>query len=233
MPWVGKKLTGFTLVELLISIAISGILMAIIFTSMRNDRQRNAVKNAAEQITTEIQARQNYAQNGVVFNKTLCRGGTNDGKPCTVVADCPGGGTCVTRPPHGYGFYFATGTTYMAFADGPFLADELYNGGAEIQALQTLKNQVEIASITFPDINCDLLGRCGTAILVYQVPNGALSIVDGTADRGEGCLTANPGSGCRTGVIITLKQTTLKICYNITVTASSGTVSKRQLTSCP
>jgi prepilin-type N-terminal cleavage/methylation domain-containing protein len=63
-----QRRCGFTLLELMISIAITGILTAMVFTNFSQEKERNALKNAINQIQTDLQAAQASAQGGVLYN---------------------------------------------------------------------------------------------------------------------------------------------------------------------
>lgn len=88
---VHRSGAGFTLVELLISIAITGLLAAMMFSNFSNEKSRNALKVAVTQLQADIKAMQTNAQSGIVV----------------------GGGV-----PNGFGVHLVRGSSaYTLFAD--------------------------------------------------------------------------------------------------------------------
>ncbi|MBI3572888.1 MAG: prepilin-type N-terminal cleavage/methylation domain-containing protein [Candidatus Kerfeldbacteria bacterium] len=66
----GKSGAGFTLVEMLISIAIFALLTVVIFSNFAGEKDRSSTKRAAEQLQVDLQAMQNNAQSGVPDQST-------------------------------------------------------------------------------------------------------------------------------------------------------------------
>ena len=62
----GRGRSGFTLVELMISVAIIVILTAMIFGDFNHESSRNALKSAVHQLQTDLQGMQANAQGGVL-----------------------------------------------------------------------------------------------------------------------------------------------------------------------
>lgn len=83
---------GFTLLELLVTIAISGILTAMMFTDFSKEKYRNNLKAAVRQVQVELQGAQTKAQAGLLLS-----------------------GFSVV--PNGYGFLILNGTSYNLFAN--------------------------------------------------------------------------------------------------------------------
>ncbi|MBI2984293.1 MAG: prepilin-type N-terminal cleavage/methylation domain-containing protein [Candidatus Kerfeldbacteria bacterium] len=147
MPFFSKP-AGLTLVELLISIAVIGILSSIVFVGFYQDRERSAVKRAAEQLQVDVQSAQNRAQSGVLTGGSL---------------------------PAGYGVHFdvATPDRYLIFADAlsgsPPAGDNEYRpppGGTDtivttvILPSRVVVHRIGVISLTFDR---------GSA--VFSVPN--------------------------------------------------------------
>ena len=105
---------AFTLLELLVTIAITGILAAMIFSNFSSERYRNNLKASVRQLQIDIQAMQTNAQAGVVLP-----------------------GTSVV--PNGYGVVVETTppTTYKLFADQTGGTTSIYDPG-ELLRLRTL-----------------------------------------------------------------------------------------------
>lgn len=114
--WWRKSGAGFTLLELLITIAISGILTAMMFTNFSKEKDRNNLKAAVRQVQTDLQAMQTNAQAGLAQGASV---------------------------PNGYGIYIAgAGSTYTLFSD--MNANNQYTAGEEIRS-RTLPGATDVA----------------------------------------------------------------------------------------
>lgn len=221
---------AFTLVELMVSVAIIGILTAIIFVSFRNDQKRNDAKRAAEQLQVDIQDIQIMAQSGRVLNQTkLCFGGLNDGGACTDSTQCPAPvattATCISRAPLRYGVYITkNATNYRTYAD-------IFGGVNYV--LDTPPDVVLLTRSFQSHLKIVDIQAYGTNVPIGYVPFG----VDISFDSPTAAVTlrGRPSAVLADNVVLTVQQTQAKICYSITVDRLTGTVSRRQLASsaCP
>lgn len=186
---------GFTLIEILISIAIFAILTAIIFFNFANEKNRTAIKSAANQIGVDVQAMQTNALGGVVTS------GVAQG---------------------GYGAHFDVGyyDRYILFADGLSGTPYEYDAGAD-QVVATQQwaesTKVRIASLSGDG---DAFSK---ADVTFAVPSGKAII---TAEK-LGGSTVTP-----TSLDIFLHQSSLNVCYSLTIRSNVGTINKRQLANC-
>ncbi|GEM_PF-5804212 len=242
-PYHRQHRQGLTLVELLITIAISAIIIAITFTGLRTEQQRTAAKDATDRLQTELVGLQNKMQSGVVLASTYCtRGGGNfafQGKNCAVDANClvaagnpgSGQGRCISGPPSGFGISIApAGTTYTLFADmplgtvladGKYVADNIATPAIESNDVllqpepgKSLGQGIQVAVLKAN-------GATSTAgiDISFSGVNGQVIITDRTS--------ASCGATCTTARII-LKHTVTGVCYAITIDSASQIVGKRQ-----
>lgn len=234
MPFFAKhkQSHGFSLIEILISISIMGILTAIVFVGLRNEQQRSSTKDAVDRLQVELSGLQNKAQSAIALRTKYCtRTGSypGQGNACTSDTNCLVSGVqgrCVEGPPQAYGLSIAkNATTYNIFGDMPF-------GTTAVDGKRVIgagSNDVSIkTSIPF-----------GTNIIaIYiRVNNQEADRVDITFGGSEGkmliykeggfggCTVAN--RNCYDARIV-LKNTTTGICYRVIADTRSGLITKRQ-----
>ena len=208
-----------TLIELLVSIAIFAVLTTIIFTSLSQEKNRSAIKQAASQLQVDLQDMQNKSQSGVTAPDTSCSGGANNRIICSAPGDCPGG-ACVDQPPYGYGIDFnINGVSYLEFADMPGMAINLYDAGNDIGLYtRSLGPNIVIAKMSFT----------GTS-----PPSNTTTRLDPVfaGTKGDALLRVNGGYGDTATIV--LKHTKLNLCYAVSIQKAGGTVTKRSLVTCP
>lgn len=222
---------GFTLIEILITVAITGIITTIIFVGLRNEQQRSASKDAADRLQVELVGLQNKIQSAIALPSKYCtRGGGTfalQGKSCTVDANCetsPGNpnnvkGRCISGPPAGYGMSFTAGS-YTLFGDMPwgltppesvfrsgtydvFVENKSY--GTNLVLHRTFADGSEII---FNNLSVTFSGTDGKMIICKL--------------RTGGC------AAYATTARIVLRHTQTNTCYAINLSAITGIVSKRQ-----
>jgi prepilin-type N-terminal cleavage/methylation domain-containing protein len=123
---------GFTLVELLVSISIIGVITGMMMANFRGGQQSAEVRLATDILVTQIRAVQTSALTGRLVS--VCSGGSRDLDVCepkdpTVICS---GGVCQKRVPSGYGIRFTSisPTVYTLFYDTD--ADRRYDAGEEL-----------------------------------------------------------------------------------------------------
>ena len=194
----------------MITVAIFAFLTVIIFSSFANDRSRSAAKQAASQMQVDIQAAQNSAQSGLLYN----------GSPVNVL-------------PSAYGVEVRTGTSYTLFADGTFVpgsssqANFMYDStgtNGEILRTKNLATNLQIVQLKFTDAICTSTpAKCTDtkAAITFSIPTTSHLFIKDTSGTQ------------RDAVDIVIKQTKLNLCYLVSVKASTATINRRQLTACP
>ena len=123
---------GFTLVELLVSISIIGVITGMMMANFRGGQQSAEVRLAADILVGQIRSVQTSALTGRLVS--VCSGGAQALDVCEP-KDPPvtcSGGACQKRVPNGYGIRFAsqTPTTYRLFYDTD--DDKRYDEGEEL-----------------------------------------------------------------------------------------------------
>lgn len=124
---------AFTLVELLISIAIIAVMTGYVTANYRSARQTDELRQGASLLASSVRRVQTMALAGE--GVLTCVGGTTV-KTCRVNADCSGGGTCTRSLPTGYGVRLSSASGAAAkktiiFAD--LNGDRAYQSGEEIR----------------------------------------------------------------------------------------------------
>lgn len=138
---------GFTLVELLVSISIIGVITGMMMANFRGGQQSSEVRLATDILVGQIRSVQTSALSGRLVS--VCSGGIEDLDVCeakTPPVSCTGG-VCQKRVPTGYGIRMTTDapSTYTLFFDtdddkrydlGEEMADAPYvsTGAARFQA---------------------------------------------------------------------------------------------------
>lgn len=193
---IKSKLAGFTLMELSVAIAIFGILAGLIIVNLQYGNQANRLKEAANELAQNIRMMQNYAISGKTI--LVCDGGSNDGKPCQDVSQCPGtpNGTCnkYAVPKGGFGIKLNRAfevTKYTLFADvnGCKRYDSVEALPAGIIELSENKD-IKIVALKIDDDATNV-----SVDLVFQPPLPTTFLNAGCAN----CYPSDP-CGCNAGI---------------------------------
>lgn len=123
---------GFTLVELLVSISIIGVITGLMMANFRGGQQSAEVRLASDILVGQLRSVQTSSLTGRLVS--VCSGGANDLDVCEAkepAVNCSGG-ACQKRVPAGYGIRFSslTPTTYRLFYDTD--NDKRYDAGEEL-----------------------------------------------------------------------------------------------------
>lgn len=137
---------GFTLIELMFTIAIIGILTVIIFSNFSKERDRNALKEVVNQTQNDIQILQTNAQAGV---------------------------SVAGATPNGFGITFATASpsSSTTFADG-LPGDNWWNGAAPDTLVRTRSFNPDITIIRLTAGSTLSTAAYSRADALFQAPNG-------------------------------------------------------------
>lgn len=144
---------SFTLIEIMVSVAIFAILTSIVFASLAQEKSRAAIKQAADQFAVDLQDMQNRAQSGIITSG-------------------------VTAAGYGLLFTYPPGNSYQTFVDatgGTYTAD-LYDSGASPDPTlltRTLSSNIRIIKLT-DSTNIPSYNR---ADVVFHVPNATVSLL--------------------------------------------------------
>jgi len=138
---------GFTLVELLVGIAIVGLISTVAVANFRQGQRSAELRFAAEEIVAQIRQAQTMSTAGRTTK--LCQSGDKNGLACISTSDC-GTGLCVEQVPlGGYGLYFTidSPTSFQLFADGTNY--KLYDKGEIITGGEiSMPPNVEISAVS-------------------------------------------------------------------------------------
>ena len=147
---------GFTLFELLVTMAIVSIMSVMIMYGYGNYRNSKALPLGEKQVTNDIRNIQ-----GKTYN-ILSTNGTN-------------------FPRGGYGIrFFKNSSNYIVFADdavSPAIPNRIYNGGEEIETVELPKN-IEVSNL-----KKDGSDVAGPVDIVFQPPYGKI-FIDGDEKSG-------------------------------------------------
>lgn len=205
MRFSAKRRPAFTLLELMITTVIMGILVAIIFGNYSRERPRADLKAAIQRLQDDLKSMQSKAQGGVLTSGVKRFGyGVYFNKSYTVPSP--------PNPANTFG--------YPTYADGlnPGIPQsEGYHENTEPPDFDIFKRPFpkDIRILHIYDAGATEYTR---ADAVYTVPNGRMTI------------NAFPGPVQLTTLRIILKHYRINQCYMVTIVAPIGTVSTRQLT---
>jgi len=162
---------GFTLVELLVSISIIGVITGMMMANFRGGQQSAEVRLASDILVGQIRSVQTSSLTGRLI--AVCRGGINDLKVCEAKnppVTCTGG-TCQKRVPTGYGIRMTSTapSKFTMFFDTD--DDKRYDVGEEL-------NDVPYVSTGAARFQTSTAGS--PVDLVYAPPYGTL-YVNGSA----------------------------------------------------
>jgi len=159
---------GFTLVELLVSISIIGVMTGMMLANFRGGQQSAEIRLASDLLVAQLRSVQTSSYAGRLAS--VCSGGSNDLAVCepgkVPPVSCPGG-VCQRRVPTGYGVHFDAGasSSYVLFYDTD--GDRRYDLGEWISDQPFVSTGTVHLSDTSVGLPLDL---------VYEPPYGRLFI---------------------------------------------------------
>lgn len=131
-----KEIRGFTLVELLVSLGIVGVIAGQMLANFRSGQRLSELRLAGDILASQVRAVQTESFSGRLVD--VCSGGSEDGAVCEATKvpalSCGGGGVCDDRVPSGYGIRLDTSqpTEYVLFFDTD--NDKVMDVGEEFRA---------------------------------------------------------------------------------------------------
>ncbi len=158
---------GFTLVELLVSISIIGVITGMMMANFRGGQQHTEVRLASDILVDQIRSVQTSALSGRLVS--VCSGGSNNLSVCepkSPAVACTGG-VCQKRVPTGYGIRLTSSPdkSYVLFYDTD--GDWRYDAGEELATNAYVSTNL----VRLSDSNL------GTPIdLVYAPPYGQVYV---------------------------------------------------------
>jgi prepilin-type N-terminal cleavage/methylation domain-containing protein len=160
---------GFTLVEMLISLAIFAVITAFVTANFRVGQQGDELRISAQLLASSIRRAQTQTIAGQLLD--YCHGGTNDLKVCPSGLDdeCPGG-ACSQDLPNGYGVHLSTTEAskriVIVFAD--IDGDQAYDAGEEV-----IRDSISPGPFVFLETLVPASGE--TLDIVFTPPKPAIS----------------------------------------------------------
>ena len=172
-----RNARGFTLIEMLISLAIFAVVTGMVVANLRVGRQGDEVRFASQLAASAIRRAQTLAISGErVF---MCRQGVNDGHTCLSgqIDECPGG-SCARRVPSGYGVRFSTAEEdrmkMLLYADGGEPANRVFDPGETVRSDSIAPSQLVVIDSVSP--------AGATLDIVFAPPKPTVYVNGGTAD---------------------------------------------------
>ncbi len=198
-----RKSDGFTLVELLISISIVGVITGMMMANFRGGQHHTEVRLASDILVDQIRSMQTASLSGQLVS--VCSGGSNNLSVCepkSPAVSCTGG-ACQKRVPSGYGIRLtgmgSPDRSYTLFYDTD--GDWRYDAGEELTSIPYVAtNNVRLASTSL-GLPLDL---------VYAPPYGQLYV--------------NGVSGATPTVTLTLAHQFGTATRHVTIHALSGKI---------
>ena len=218
---------GFTLPELLVVIALIGVLTTFVMVNFQRGERANKLKRAGTEVQQNIRLSQTYsiAGNSVRY----CSSASPSDKmfkPCNLDAWCDGG-SCITGVPlGGYGVHFDTPTQYVVFGDtyGDPMANHYYDGvGDDYTIIENhLSNEgISVARIKFGEESSFIPSGSNYVDITFEPPTGKVHFYHNETEA------RNLESQLYTTVQILVQSDFIaNICRIITVNRVSGQISE-------
>jgi prepilin-type N-terminal cleavage/methylation domain-containing protein len=203
------KLKGFSLTEMLVSMAIMGIIAATAWVSLSRSAQMDQMNTALRVVAADLRAVQSRALS--VENIKSCLNASGKQQVCEqTTAGCVG--ACLAIPPNAFGMNIrSNSSTYDLYAEvEPTTADYLKTGTAETFLTR------DLVKSGAPNVIVSALSLASPSNVAFQRQNGSMVI--------NGCNTL---TGCVSPIAltITLLQTKLNITKTIVLNAYTGRIS--------
>jgi len=219
---------GFTIAELLVVMAIIGIMAAMVIVNFRSGQFTVNFRQASTKLLQDIRLAQSNTTSG--NSLYYCQAGVSDPsnmyKTCTLYSDCSNSNLTAcknTIPTNGYGVYIASPDTYQVFGDikpdGKYTAIDylLASNTISTKNIHLLGYTLTNTTIATQTLYSDFSVSPPLAI-TFSPPSGAAHLyINGVDDQTD------------TSVDITLKSDNVSgYCRHVTVNRISGQVSERQ-----
>ncbi|MFZ2803732.1 MAG: type II secretion system protein [Patescibacteria group bacterium] len=169
-----RKLQGFTVAELLVSIMILGLISVATITDLRTSQQADELATAARVVAADLGAEQNAALTGQNI-RTCTDSATSKNDVCELSTSSCVSGSCAAAPPYADGLHFVAGSSsYDFFAD----VETTKNDWKETDATEIVKTR-NLAGVGAANVVIDSLvtsSSLATVDVAFQRQNGAMGI---------------------------------------------------------
>ncbi len=166
MPLFSRR-RGFTIAELLVSLAIIGVLTGLMMANFSSGQRSSEVRFAAEILVNQLRELQTNALTGRLVR--VCSGGADDKKVCeskNPPVACTGG-TCAPRVPDGYGIHFTAGSSsFLLFDDAN--ANGVYDAGEELRTVPYVSTGLVQLSTSLPGAPLDVVFKPPSAQILIN-----------------------------------------------------------------
>ncbi|MFA6553001.1 MAG: prepilin-type N-terminal cleavage/methylation domain-containing protein [Patescibacteria group bacterium] len=220
---------GFTLAELLVVMAIIGLMSTLVLVNFQSGRRATDLKGASTRLLQDIRLAQSYTIAGNSFN--YCQpGSANPYILCQLYTECGGSPpnplACKnTTPTNGYGIYIGNQDTYQIFGDTK--PDGILETSVDYQVINqdnTLKNIYILGYRVYSTVTPSQAVRVNEEVDTHPV-SVTFSPPEGTARLYvDGLLNSD-----YTNLDIVLKSSHIAdFCRRVSINILSGQVSESQ-----
>ncbi|MFA6909291.1 MAG: type II secretion system protein [Patescibacteria group bacterium] len=226
-----RKTRGFTLIEMLVVIAILTIMSSLVMSNVRRGQDTQYLRQAADQLVQDIRTMQNYAAGGKTMG--ICTGTTAE--DCMSSLTCTAPATCVqTIPQGGYGVQLLSLSSYVLYPDtfittdlDPTDGDSRWYGAGDAGVVGTvsLTNGVLIIGYQYNGGACVQPDGSDSVFVTFEPPFAVGHVIQMT---GGGTYQQDTTIQ---NLVIWLRGSN-QLCRKITVNGIAGLVSEEQA-ACP
>ncbi len=220
-----KSVTGFTLVEMLITIAILSILSGVLITNFRQGENSSKLKQASLALVQDLRSAQSYSLAG----KIVKRCANSLATACSLDAQCSPDLCSDVVPVGGFGINIASETLYNLFTDmnesGPLAPSRTYNaadGSAIIAENMLLRYATRFGEYQF-DSNPANSAFSSSIDITFEPPTGRAHFCVGVAT----CVGNPTAYDQYNALSLLIKSDTTTACRRVTINRISGQIGEQ------